>query len=594
MLKSIRWKLVWTFALLVVIIIITIGTFLLYGISNFYHNDFQVAAKQNMSQDSAVVRQMQNGLDREDAEAYIEELLLVVANRLGVDYSSRNYFLLDAKGVVVSGSDPALYDTLPKTENIIRAMNGKTGDSLRFSDRVMDFAFPLTDGSGAVAYILYLRDDKSELSAVLQSLFAIVWYALFVSLLVCMLFAIFLSKTITTPISRLTVRAERLAEGEFERTEQEDDPDEIGRLSLTFDEMAEQLQNTIHQVEDEKNKMEAILRHMTDGVMAFNDQGEIILLNPVARRLLHLREQNGKRFDEIFARLNVDIKLGDLLYITRENPILERDLMRGNTAMKIYFVPFKESGNKTRGTVVVIHDVTEQQRLEESRREFVANVSHELRTPLASICSYAETLMDGACEDPETANSFLQIILREGARMTRIIKDLLTLSRLDHASNALKTEQVLLTDLAARVVENLSIEAKKRRQILRWEPVSRLSPILGDSDRLEQVLTNVVSNAIKYTQEGGEILVTAGMLYSEVYVKVRDNGVGIPEEAQAHVFDRFYRVDKARSREHGGTGLGLAIAKEIVELHGGTIRLKSAVGKGSEITIAFPVKEEEK
>lgn len=594
MLKSIRWKLVWTFALLVVIIIITIGTFLLYGISNFYHNDFQVAAKQNMSQDSAVVRQMQNGLDREDAEAYIEELLLVVANRLGVDYSSRNYFLLDAKGVVVSGSDPALYDTLPKTENIIRAMNGKTGDSLRFSDRVMDFAFPLTDGSGAVAYILYLRDDKSELSAVLQSLFAIVWYALFVSLLVCMLFAIFLSKTITTPISRLTVRAERLAEGEFERTEQEGDPDEIGRLSLTFDEMAEQLQNTIHQVEDEKNKMEAILRHMTDGVMAFNDQGEIILLNPVARRLLHLREQNGKRFDEIFARLNVDIKLGDLLYITRENPILERDLMRGNTAMKIYFVPFKESGNKTRGTVVVIHDVTEQQRLEESRREFVANVSHELRTPLASICSYAETLMDGACEDPETANSFLQIILREGARMTRIIKDLLTLSRLDHASNALKTEQVLLTDLAARVVENLSIEAKKRRQILRWEPVSRLSPILGDSDRLEQVLTNVVSNAIKYTQEGGEILVTAGMLYSEVYVKVRDNGVGIPEEAQAHVFDRFYRVDKARSREHGGTGLGLAIAKEIVELHGGTIRLKSAVGKGSEITIAFPVKEEEK
>ena len=357
--------------------------------------------------------------------------------------------------------------------------------------------------------------------------------------------------------------------------------------------MAEQLQSTIHQVEDEKNKMEAILRHMTDGVMAFNEQGEIILLNPVARRLLHLREQSGKRFDDIFARLNVDIKLGDLLYITRENPILERDLIRGSIAMKIYFVPFKESGNKTRGTLAVIHDVTEQQRLEESRREFVANVSHELRTPLASICSYAETLMDGACEDPETANNFLQIILREGARMTRIIKDLLTLSRLDHASNAMKTEQVQLADLAARVVENLGIEAKKRKQILRWQPVSRLSPIIGDSDRLEQVLTNVVGNAIKYTQEGGEILVTAGMIYSEVYVKVKDNGVGIPEEAQAHVFDRFYRVDKARSREHGGTGLGLAIAKEIVELHGGTIRLTSTVGKGSEITIAFPVKEEE-
>ncbi len=591
MLKSIRWKLVWTLALLVVIIIITIGTFLLYGISNFYHNDFQVAAKQNMSRDSAVVRQMESGIGREDAPEYIEELFLVISNRLGVDYSSRNYFLLDARGVALSGSDPSLFETLPKTENIIRAMNGKVGDSLRFSDRFMDFASPLVDESGEVAYILYLRDDKSELSAVLQSLFAIVWYALFISLLACILFAIFLSKTITTPISRLTVRAERLAEGEFERTEAEESPDEIGRLSQTFDEMAEQLQSTIHQVEDEKNKMETILRHMTDGVMAFNDRGEIILLNPVAKRLLHLRDNN-RHFDELFARLEVDIKLGDLLYINRDNPILERDLLRGDTAMKMYFVPFKESGSKARGAVVVIHDVTEQQRLDDSRREFVANVSHELRTPLASICSYAETLLDGASEDPETANSFLQIILREGARMTRIIKDLLTLSRLDHASNAMKMEQVQLSDLTARVVENLSIEAKKRKQHLTWQPVSKLSPILGDADRLEQVLTNIVSNAIKYTQEGGDILVTAGMLYSEVYVKVKDNGVGIPEEAQEHVFDRFYRVDKARSREHGGTGLGLAIAKEIVELHGGSIRLTSKVGVGSEITIAFPIKEE--
>lgn len=591
MLKSIRWKLVWTLALLVVIIIITIGTFLLYGISNFYHNDFQVAAKQNMSRDSAVVRQMESGIVREDAPEYIEELFLVISNRLGVDYSSRNYFLLDAKGIVLSGSDPSLFETLSKTENIIRAMNGKVGDQLRFSDRFMDFASPLMNESGEVSYILYLRDDKSELSAVLQSLFAIVWYALFISLIACILFAIFLSKTITTPISRLTVRAERLAEGEFERTEAEDSPDEIGRLSQTFDEMAEQLQSTIHQVEDEKNKMETILRHMTDGVMAFNDRGEIILLNPVAKRLLHLRD-NTRHFDELFARLDVDIKLGDLLYITRENPILERDLLRGDTAMKMYFVPFKESGSKARGAVVVIHDVTEQQRLDDSRREFVANVSHELRTPLASICSYAETLLDGASEDPETTNSFLQIILREGARMTRIIKDLLTLSRLDHASNAVKMEQVQLSDLAARVVENLSIEAKKRKQHLSWQPVSKLSPILGDADRLEQVLTNVVSNAIKYTQEGGDILVTAGMLYSEVYVKVKDNGVGIPEEAQKHVFDRFYRVDKARSREHGGTGLGLAIAKEIVELHGGSIRLTSKVGVGSEITIAFPIKEE--
>ena len=228
-----------------------------------------------------------------------------------------------------------------------------------------------------------------------------------------------------------------------------------------------------------------------------------------------------------------------------------------------------------------------------SRREFVANVSHELRTPLTTIKSYSETIQAYAASEEE--KKFLDVIIREVDRMTRIVKDLLTLSSLDSNKFTANFEYCSLDELLREVVDKMSMDALRHKHIIEYFPSTSIPDIYADRDRIEQVITNIVSNAIKYTPDGGNIQMFAGCLYNEVYIKIKDNGIGINKEDLPRVFERFYRVDKARSREHGGTGLGLAIAKNFVELHGGTIKITSKAGKGTEVLIKLPIpkKEEE-
>ena len=222
------------------------------------------------------------------------------------------------------------------------------------------------------------------------------------------------------------------------------------------------------------------------------------------------------------------------------------------------------------------------------RKEFVANVSHELRTPLTSIKSYTETLLDGDIDDRELSVKFLKVINSEADRMTRLVKDLLQLSRLDNKQMKWNMKEISIVNLVKYTVNKMQIEAKNKGHTLVCHVIGDIPDIIGDKDRLEQVIVNIISNAIKYTQEDGNISVYIGKNYSEVYVKVTDNGVGIPEEDLPRIFERFYRVDKARSREMGGTGLGLSIAREIVEAHGGNISINSEYGKGTEVLIKIP------
>ncbi len=257
--------------------------------------------------------------------------------------------------------------------------------------------------------------------------------------------------------------------------------------------------------------------------------------------------------------------------------------------LKINFASFNNN-DTIDGVVVVIHDVTKQQELELSRREFVANVSHELRTPLTTIKSYTETLLDTPV-GRDTEEKFLSVIESEADRMTRIVKDLLTLSQLDSTSNMpMGDEKINVTELLEKIVQNISINAENKNQTLTYKPISGTPEITGSRDRLEQVIINIISNAIKYTPEGGNIEVYSGALYNDVYIKVIDNGIGIPEENIPHIFERFYRVDKARSRETGGTGLGLSIAKQIIETFGGNIKITSEYNKGTEVIISIPFK----
>jgi two-component system sensor histidine kinase VicK len=275
------------------------------------------------------------------------------------------------------------------------------------------------------------------------------------------------------------------------------------------------------------------------------------------------------------------------LALQRPNYV-EDELQVGDRTLDLYLAPFSDKAQG--GVLIVLHDVTEQHRNEERRKEFVANVSHELRTPLTNVRSYAETLRDaGGDIPPETSNSFLDIIITETDRMTHIVQDLLTLSRLDAGNAELVLSRFPFGEAIESVVRANALNAKQRGHQLTYDPPESLPLITGDRSRLEQVMMNVLSNAIKYTPDGGHIRVSAGSTEDTVWMEVCDDGIGIPEKDRDRIFERFYRVDKARSRESGGTGLGLSIALEIVQRHHGTLALAPHEGPGTTIRLTLPI-----
>ena len=293
-------------------------------------------------------------------------------------------------------------------------------------------------------------------------------------------------------------------------------------------------------------------------------------------------------FDEFFKEHEANITLGDLIYIQNETSP-EREIKYNDRYLKLNYATIEKDGKRS-GVLVVMRDITNQEKLEISRREFVSDVSHELRTPLTTVKSYAETLMDESMTDKDLQNRFLSVIIKEADRMTRIVKDLLTLSKLDEAQN----EQTAVDDIDLQilldgVIEKMYITAKKKNQTIEYKVVNSVGLFKSNRDKLEQVIINIVSNAIKYTSEGGKIDIVSGRLYNDAFIKVIDNGIGIPAENLPRLFERFYRVDKARSRDTGGTGLGLAISKQIIESLGGTITINSEFGHGTEVIMTFPI-----
>ncbi len=503
---------------------------------------------------------------------------------MGID-TYRNYYVISTdNGMIVDSSSDSRGAFSMQTDNLITALSGKLGKEINPQSSYMDYAVPIR-GDG-FSYILYVRDTKEELTVITQHIFSIIIEALLLGVGISLVMGYFLSRTITTPIANLTKKAKRLAEGEFESKIDVKSEDEIGTLTETFNDMSSKLQAAMLQMSTEKNKVEAILLNMTDGVMAFATDGNAIHINPTARKMFGLAEDETIRFDDFFMQYHADIRLGDMLYL-EDNRFTERDIELPHLSIKASFVVFEDEFYNTGGVLVVLHDVTKQQKLENSRREFVANVSHELRTPLTTIKSYAETLLDMA-DGTDVPATFINTILNETDRMTRLVKDLLVLSSLEQSDQLKKTSfdmGVLLSD----VVDTLSLVAKEQGHRLTLQTESRFDMFYGDRDRLEQLLYNIISNSIKYTPNGGKITVTARQLYGSVYIRVKDNGIGIPEKDIGRLFERFYRVDKARSREKGGTGLGLAISKSIVDAHGGTISIKSRVNVGTEVTISLPM-----
>ena len=600
MFRSLHMKLVLIMLLLITSLMTVVGAFLMTSITDFYVDAFyqqmeSVFGDSNPS-NAAFVDSLrwQPALAGDVSEAVetLQDIVETRAGDLGIDSRTRNYYILDgATGQYLAGSDgQESFQRLQTTHNLLTARNSiasgsdLVGDASDITASYMDVAIPIT--AGDYSFIIYIYDNRDTVSELNGQLFLIIAQALLVGLLISVLLSFLLSKTMITPIERLTEGAERVAAGDFGSTIEVESTDEIGILTTTFNDMAAVLRDTLAAVENERNKLDTLFLHMTDGVVAFASDGSILTSNPAASQMLG-REVSFYDYDALFGE---QVPFRKILALQRPD-FLSVELTAGERILELYLAPF--SDGEDGGVMAVMHDVTAQRKNEEMRKEFVANVSHELRTPLTNVRSYAETIRDSEDIPRSVENSFLDIIISETDRMTRIVQDLLTLSRLDSGRADMKMIRFPFREAIESVCRAVELEAQRHGHTLVRSYGRTLPLITGDRSRIEQVMMNVLSNAIKYTPDGGTITVDAGVMGKNVWMEVSDTGIGIPAADRERIFDRFYRVDKARSRESGGTGLGLSIAREIVLRHHGTIALSDHSGPGTTVRIVLPIHQAE-
>lgn len=399
----------------------------------------------------------------------------------------------------------------------------------------------------------------------------------------------FTSKVITKPIYKLIKSAEKITEGEelkqslqFVNSKRNT---EIDSLIKAFDAMTTGLNENLNKVTRQKKQIEAILQHMTDGIIACDLDGNIIHINSAAIKLLDISSDKDS-FNAIFQAIDSEINLEKIIYLENWGTS-EKQININDKYLKMFFASFKDELDRPAGAIVLIQDITEHVRLDIMRKEFIADVSHELKTPLTSIMGYSETLSNSEY-DPEMQERFLKVINSEAIRMSKLVNDLLILSKYDTAQVKREKIEFNLGDLVKSCLDNLQIEADKKELKVECFVTADVPTICADKDGIERVVLNILSNSIKYTEPRGTIKIYVGFVYNDAYIKIIDNGIGIPEKDLNRIFERFYRVDKARTRKLGGTGLGLSIAKEILDKDNGRIDIKSKVGQGTEVVITIP------
>ena len=577
--RSLRMKLVLIMVLLILALMTVVGSFLINGVRNYYIDAFYEQMERTFSE--PFLLQLQQTAEAENAPDQLKEQVMAQPD-LGIDISNRNVYILDEIGGLLTSSDQNA-TTVSVTANLLTAMNGAVGQSSSITDSFMDLAIPLDTETSH--YIIYVVDNQSTINALTGQVMMIILRSLAMGLIICVILAFILAQIMITPLQALTKGTRQVAAGDFSQKLEVTSRDEIGVLTRNFNNMSQVLQNTLSEVESERDKLSTLFLHMTDGVVAFGPNGMVIQYNPASVQMLGRTLDATVTFQELFSQ---EASFAELLALQRPQ-YLEAQKRAGSRELELFMTPFAAEQTPY-GALVVIHDVTEQRKNEQMRREFVANVSHELRTPLTNIRSYAETIMDSGDEmPPALRGNFLGVIVSEADRMTRIVQDLLTLSKFDYGKMEMNIARFPFAKAVSGVYEAVVLDAQNHGHQLTLHLPEHLPEVDGDRERIEQVIMNIVSNAIKYTPDGGKIDMTAGVSGQQVFVRIADNGIGIPEKDLPRLFERFYRVDKARSRASGGTGLGLSIAKEILNQHHGDITIDSVYGKGTTVTITLPI-----
>lgn len=597
--KSLQLKMIVLFFIFVLVSLVGVGTFSMLKIEQIYYRGFVEEMLNTISSFGINMNYMESdkqGYSVDRAEIEKENLNKIYSNfkaYFSLNNISRSGKILDKNGKVLFYSkDTELTENMETCIN--EAKSNSTGYAMLNDKENKNYIFVYVIKHRAniddeIDFIILVEQSKDYIYTQLNEIRIMYGSAIIITTMIAIIVAVVFGSNITKPIDVLTKEAEKIAHGDIEQVKFPDKSKagyEISKLIDTFSNMTTQIKNNLNEISSEKNKLETILLHLTDGVLAFNLKGKMIHANLAAKKIFKL---NGlENFEEIFNKFNIDINMEKIIYLddwTSSEQMVNVD----NTFVNMFFAPFRDEKDKAIGIIVVIQDITKQAKLDDMRKEFVANVSHELKTPLTSIKTYTETLLDQEL-DSDSENKFLNVILTETNRMTRLVSDLLQLTKFDYKKVAWNKVDFDLPILVKQICEKHKIQADSKNQILDCFITADIPIVTADRDGIEQVITNIITNSIKYTPENGSIKVYVGFVHDDAYIKVIDNGIGIPSEDLPRVFERFYRVDKARSREMGGTGLGLPIAKEIIEANGGSIDIKSEIDKGTEVIIKVPLK----
>lgn len=595
--QSVQFRLVIIYILLIILAMQVIGVYFVRELESRIENNFKESIRSSMTFLNYNTREeiLNDSENTSKEQALIEQSLtdFVQAND-----SINEVRVLDSRGKILGTSNKDNQGIVGQKSNdtlVKRALSlGNGSEDKIFIDqankkRVWVNVSPIKN-KGQVIGAIYLVADIQTVYQQVDDITNIFVTGIAISLFITAIMGIILSRTITKPIKEMKRQAYAMARGNYSRKVKIYGYDEIGELAESFNMLTKRLQEAQAMTEGERRKLSSVLSYMTDGVIATDRRGKVILINSPAEKMLRIphEEANGKSIIDVLD-IGEDYEFEDLMDID-EALTLDRTIYNKPFILKANFSIIQRETGFVNGVIAVLHDITDQEKVNQERRDFVSNVSHELRTPLTSMNSYLEALRDGAWEDKEIAPQFLEVTQNETERMIRLVNDLLKLSRMDAGRESLEKSFVNFTDFFNHIIDRFEMMKKDTIMFIRHIP--KLPIIIEiDEDKIMQVMDNIISNANKYSPDGGRISFYLKKWSDKIQISVSDEGLGIPDEDLDKVFDRFFRVDKARSREMGGTGLGLAIAKEVIESHGGHIWAERNNGRGTTIHFTLPYSE---
>ncbi|MDR7871312.1 MAG: ATP-binding protein [Tissierellaceae bacterium] len=592
MFSSIKWKFVVVYFLLVFIAMVIVGVFIIdrledQQIANITNNMEQyMVTLEGSSSYIASDNWLEN---REEIQEYLDEWRIGSTESLYVIYgeevptiiastSKRNQNIIGQNALSYKYLDPKL---------ILKAFNGGKDDAVikelnedRYNKHLV---YPVISELGKVRGVLYMTSDLTGVHNTVDESKVIMTNATVLALSITVLLGFLIASSITVPIRDVTKKAELMAKGDFDQFVDVKSNDEIGQLASMFNYLTLKLKNTLYEMDLERSKLDTIFKYMAEGVIAIDKNNNIIHANPIAMDILKLKDED---INNTFDLKNINMV--DVNYDNFESLEGSEILGINNEFYKVKHASFKNDEGNTGGLIIVFQNITYEHKLDNIRKEFVANVSHELKTPITTIKSYTETLIDSEL-DRDISMKFLGVIDSECDRMARLVRDLLQLSNIDYQKTKWHMVDISVEDVVNDSLVKLDLSFKEKSQSVSVDIDDNLPKITVDKDGIEQVILNLLSNANKYTESNGHIHVCGTLEDNNVVIKIKDNGLGISEEDQKRIFERFYRVEKGRSRELGGTGLGLSIAKEIVDAHNGSLSIVSEIGVGTEISIKLPI-----